>query len=339
MSITIRDIARMANTSTATVSRVLSGKGGVTPATRQRIEELVTQLGYTPNRLAQNLALKKSNTIGIIVSNLENSIYVEFFRHVERHLRGKGYQVLLADSEMDVDKERCNIQVMREYRADGLLIFPVHDGDIHTDIDHLLELKIAHYPFVLIGQLEGTAFDWVTSEEVDSAYRLTRYVIEMGHRRVGFLGCSRENRCTLQRYTGICHAMSEAGLELEGELIDQPETWDPIIEAMLSKQDHPSVVIATNDVLAVVIIRKLREMGFEVPRDLSIVSFDDSAWSKHILPALTTNRVNYEEVGRLALELLLRRIEEGPGIPEQHLVPQTLIERESCQPPVEILVC
>jgi len=332
VAITIKDLAAMANTSTATVSRVLAEKPGVAEDKRKRILELAQRLGYSPNRIAQNLALQKSHVLGLIAADLRNTMYIEFLRHIHGKFEEMGYQILTADSELDPEKERHNISMMRQHRAEGLLIFPVVDHNRNTEIDHLLELKLQKFPFVIVGRIDGYGFDYVTSEEMDTAYRMTKKLIDAGHRRIAFVGIDELNRPVSERCAGVRKAMSDAGLHLDERSIihrgggDAPpaELFD-----LLKSEDRPTGLVTLNDTCAMMCYRPITEMGLRIPEDVSLVAFGDGIWSRHLIPALTTTGENSEAVAQKALELLLERIEEPTRPPTQELIPQEVHDRES----------
>ena len=329
----IDDIAALANTSTATVSRALNNKPGVTEATRQRIIKLAQELNYRPNRIAQNLALQKSHLIGFVAADLVNVVYIDFFRRVQKILEPLGYQVLISDSEQDVAKERQNIEVLRQHRAEGLIIFPIRDWHSETPVDHLMELRLRKFPFVVLGSIKGYGLDCVTSDEVGVARELTAHLLSLGHRRVGFIGHDPENRCVNERFEGVRLVLREAGLDLDpAHVVAHREGWQEGLRALLQAPGRPTALVFMNDVLALMAHRLIGDLGIEVPRDLSIATFDDGLWTKHLRPTLTTTVENPQEIARVATDLLLQRMENPDGVPQTRLIPQKLIIRESTGP-------
>jgi DNA-binding LacI/PurR family transcriptional regulator len=333
LGVTIRDIASLANTSTATVSRVLSGKPGVQEATRQRIVALADKLGYRPNRIAQNLAMQKSHVLGFIAADLESVYYIEFFRHVQRAVEPLGYQVLVADSERRIEKEKQNIEVMRMHQAEGLIVFPVHDWELQTDIDHFLQLRLQKFPFVIVGKLDGGGFDLVTSSEVDTASRVANHLLSLGHRRIGFVGYDMHNRPVRERFEGARDALRQAGLDFAPDhVIKHVPDWLDALVAMLRKPDRPTALIMMNDICALIACRPIQDLGLRIPEDISIAGFDNGIWTRHMRPSLTTTAVNTEEVARIALDMLMCRIGEPDRPAVQNLVPQEFLARESTGP-------
>jgi LacI family transcriptional regulator len=329
----IDDIAALANTSTATVSRALNNKPGVTEATRQRIIKLAEELNYRPNRIAQNLALQKSHLIGFVAADLLNVVYIDFFRRVQKIVEPLGYQVLISDSEQDISKERHNIEVLRQHRAEGLIIFPIHDWHSETPVDHLIELRLRKFPFVVLGSIKGYGLDCVTSDEIGVARELTAHLLSLGHKRVGFIGHDPENRCVNERFEGVRLALREAGLDIDpAHVVAHREGWQEGVRAVLQGAVRPTALVFMNDVLALMAHRLISDLGFEVPRDLSVATFDNGIWTQHLRPTLTTTVENPEEIARVATNLLLERIETPDGAPQTKLIPQRLIIRESTGP-------
>ncbi len=330
MGVTIRDIAALADTSTATVSRVLSNRPGVNESTRQRVLTLAEKLGYRPNRIAQNLAMQKSHVVGFIAADLESVYYIEFFRHVQRAIEPLGYQVLVADSQRRIEKEKQNIEVMRMHQAEGLIIFPVHDWELQTDIDHFLQMRLQKFPFVVVGKLEDSGFDWVTSSEVDSAEKLARHLLSLGHRRIGFVGYDGHNRPVRERFEGARAALTSAGLDFDPRhVIDYGPDWLGSMAAMLRTPDRPTALVMMNDVGALLAWRPIEDLGLKIPDDLSVACFDNGLWTSHMRPSLTTTSMDTAEVARVALEILLDKIGDPNRPAIQRLVPQEFIVRES----------
>lgn len=339
MAITIKDLAQMANTSTATVSRVLSNKPGVAEEKRRRIIELADRLGYSPNRIAQNLALQKSHVLGLIAADLRNLMYVEFLHRIQSQVEELGYQVLLADSELDVEKERHNIQMMRQHRAEGLIIFPVRDYRLKTDVDHLLELKLQKFPFVVVGKIDGYGFDYISSEEVETSKELTQVLIDQGHRKIAFVGLDEQNRPIVGRFEGYKKALQEAGIPLEDRYIvplGEEEHWRETLRQLLESSDRPTGLVIINDICALMAYRPIADAGLKIPDDVSIVAFGDDVWAKHMMPSLTTTSTDSSRIANIALDLLLKRIDDPTLDPYVELIPQTIHLRESVTVPSDV---
>jgi len=334
MGITIKDIARMGNTSIATVSRVLGNKPGVSEPTRVRIREIIDQTGYRPSIVAQNLALRKSLNLGFIASSLVNPFYVDIFRQIERLSRTQGFHMLLMDSEMDVEREIENVELMRQHQVEGLIIVPIHDYDTTTSVDHLLRLKLDKFPFVLFGMVDGYGFDFVTTEEHDASFRLGTYLLELGHKKFAFIGAAPNNRCANARAQGLKDALNGAGLELpENCILRLDDDWFKNVRELLTRKDRPTALVLANDTAALYVLQIVRELGMTVPKDLSIGSYGgERVASSLVQPGLTTFTENLEELSRLCYKTLIRRMEEPETPPQQFLVPPRFTIRQSAGP-------
>lgn len=330
MSVTIKDLAQMANTSTATVSRVLSNKPGVANEKRRNILALADKLGYRPNRIAQNLALRKSHVIGLIAASLNNTAYVDFFSRIQNSLEAQGYRVLIADSEREIEKEKHNIEVLLQQRVEGIIIFPVHDWDVGSDVDHFLKLKLQRFPFVIVGKIEGYDFDFVTSEETETASKLTQVLIKDGHKRIAFVGSDLKNRCVVERLAGVRAELKRHGLKLrEEDVISDHLDWVVDFDRMLARKDRPTAAVFVNDVCALMASRRLSLLGWELPKDFSYVSFGNNLWVEYLTPTVTSTREKNDEISKVALEMLMERIENPTRPSAQQLISPEIVVRES----------
>lgn len=341
MGLTIKDIAKMANTSTATISRTIHGLPGVGEEKRRQMLELLDRIGYRPNRIAQNLVSGHSGTIGIITSNLKIPFYLDSISHIEHLFREKGYQILVLDSNHDLETEKTNIEMLRQYRTEGILLIPEYDYNMKVNLDHLTRLRLENYPFVLIGKTPQHDVDWVTVEETECAYQLTSYLLDHGHKKIGFLGNDSVNRTVVERLAGIRGALQVRGLHLaDADVIDEVGTWgeggeqawQDVIVDMYAQLDAPTALICANDTIALIIISQLQSIGLKVPGDVSVTGFDDSPWSRFVHPSITTCAKDMATVGRLAVEILFDRMEHPDGPARQHSMPQQLIIRDSSGP-------
>ena len=336
MTITIKDLATMANTSTATISRVLSNKPGVTDAKRRQVLELAQRVGYSPNRLARNLALKKSYVLGFVAADLTNPAYVDFIRRVNRQVKGLGYQILIADSERDAAKERQNLSILKEHRAEGIIIFPVHDWHSESDVDHLLQMKLQKFPFVLVGRIDGYGFDYVTTEEVESSRKLAAHLVGLGHRRIGFVGSDSGNRCIAERLEGFRRAHGQAGLPVnESHVIPlrEDDSWISNLMEILRHPDRPTALVFVNDVTLMRAYRPLLESGLRLPEDLSLATYGDGLWATTLKPSITITHEDARQVASLATSILLERMEDPALPPSQRMIAQEMVIRESTVPP------
>lgn len=372
MGMTMEKLAELTGTSMATVSRVLANKPGVAPKTRNKILRLAEELGYQPNRNAQNLARSRTQLLGYVAAELSNPGHIDFLRSVQSICKPRGYEVLVMDSARDIAREKENLDIMLQHRVDGLLVFPVSDWVATRDIDHLLRLKLKRFPFVVVGRVEGYPFDSASSEEVESARRLTNHLIGLGHERFAFVGYSAANRCARERMEGVQMALREAGLVHSGadasvqsgsrasvhnradasvdtasgasvykgydgppefRFIDTDhDSWKQEVVSWLREPYPPTALIAGDLARALELYRPLTAAGYRIPEHASVAGFDDEYWTVEIQPSLTVCAVDEVEVARAALEILFTRMDSPEHPVMTHLVPQKLITRESTGP-------
>jgi len=332
MSITIKELANLANTSTATVSRVLSNKPGVAEARRQKILELAQRLGYSPNRIARSLATQKSQSLGFIAADLANPVYIDFLHRVQTYLEEQEYAVLVADSKRDIEKEKENVSLMREHCVDGLIIFPVHDWNVETDVEHFMNLKMVNFPFILMGKVDGYGFDYVSSEEIETGKKIVAELAKHGHQRIGFVGRTQSNRAVQERFLGVELGVKETGIKMSEEfIVDWAQNYDDQIKKMLSSKNPPTALVMVNDISGLIAYRPIVEMGLKIPDDVSVISFGEGDFSPHLNPPLSGTRSQTDEVAKVALDILMKKI-DTPGANDpvnQREIPQNIIVRES----------
>lgn len=337
MRITIKDIARMANTSIATVSNVIGNKSGVGKAKKKQVLDIIKKTGYRPHRSARSLVLRKSATLGFVVSDLRNSVYVDVFRGVESVFRQRGYQVFLTDSEMDGNKERDNIELMLDNRVEALVVIPVHEFKLSDDVVHLIQLHQEGVPFVVMGRLENFEGDYVTSEEVDSASRMARYVMDLGHEHIAFVGHDPDNRAAVERYMGVKQSIDAAtGVRLTSVrcAADAPvRLWTAKLDRLLRGPDRPTAMIMVNDVTAITAIQRCKDLGLTVPEDISVVGFGNLRTASVIDPPLTTFAEDIPTMVKRIVEALSRKMQNSHCESMQSLVPKKMIRRRSAAPP------
>jgi len=333
----------MANTSVATVSRALNGKPGVSDQHRTRILELVQQLGYTPNRGARNLALQRSHVLGFVASDLHNPVYVDFIRYVEAECRARGYQILIADSEQRAEREKQNIHIMLEHRAEGLLVFPVSEYHSSTAVDHLISLRHQRIPFAVAGDMEAYGFDSVVADEEKVGYDLCKHLIGLGHERINMIGLIPNSLTALRRCQGAARALREHGLLPESDdplfavhqgISHLEPGWLDRLHKHLTGPKRPTGLITVHEVVALYLYRPLAAWGFRMPDDLSLVSVGSAYWVDHVQPALTTASIDETARAHLALTMLFERMREPDKPPMHHRLEYLITPRESAGPPL-----
>ncbi len=330
MEITIKDIAKMAKVAPSTVSRALNNKGRMSSATRERILRLARELGYHPNINAKGLATNRTGNIGIIIHKRHKPLPGSFYDFygtiiigVEEEAGNRGYNFIFSSVDSEPVVPRC----VRERRVDGLIIMGC---DISRDL--ILKLKDDGVPLVLVDHhIEGV--DSVAVDNTGGAYKAVEYLIELGHREIGFIAERLTDLSFEERFEGYRLALKERGLHYDPALVAEgfkrPDHGYVAMKKLLERAT-PSAVFAANDSTAVGAIRALKEEGFRVPEDIAVVGFDDGGLASQAVPPLTTVRVYREKMASAAAKRLVELIEDPDQSPVHLTLPTKLIVRESC---------
>lgn len=331
--IKLSDVAARARVSTATVSRILNSPDKVSEASTRRVHKAINELGYVPDAAARALASRRSRTIGALIPTLSNPIFATCIQAVEERLDGDGYALIIASTDYTLNKELRQAKALLEHGVDALLL----TGSCHHE-DLYRILNDRRVPYVNTWAVSETGnHAYVGINNVEAAARLTGYLLDLGHRRIGVIsGISAENDRVMDRITGIRLALDARGLSLDpSHVIEKPYGIEQGREAMrllIARAPAPSAIIGGNDLLALGALLECQAAGLNVPRDISIAGFDDIDPASHITPALTTMRVPTSAMGRLAADYLLQRL-SGDQVASKKTLDVELIVRGSTAPP------
>jgi len=309
---TLRDVARQAGVSTATVSRCLNSPGRVAESTREKVEDAVHELGYLPNFGARAMASRRTGTIGAIIPTMENAIFARGIQAFQEALHERGYTLLVASSSYDPVLEEEQIRALAGRGVDGLLLIG-HDRDPRV-LDFLRFHDIptlAAWSFDPAAALHSVGFDNRAAMRA-----LAQRAIAMGHRRIGMISAARaaNDRARL-RVVGVQDAMIDAGLEDDALVVEETvygiEAGAAAFERIMARRPRPALVLCGNDVLAVGALSRANRLGIRVPDEVSVTGFDDIDLARVATPALTTVHVPHREMGRQAARILLDMVETG----------------------------
>lgn len=332
---TIEDVARYAQVSTATVSRALSLPERVSEETRKRVNEAVEAVGYTINQSARSLRVRSASTILIALPNIANPFYSSVLNAVVAEAAARGYGVLVANRS-EADQANWLRNYFLSNRADGLLLF---DGSLDPHSFSAMPGPGGAFPMVFCADEDpGPGINAVLTDNMDAAARATRYLIELGHRRIGHVHGPSKTDLPAARLIGYMTAMTEAGLTVDKSWIFDGEfTLESGYVAgkrFAALENRPTAIFATNDEMAVGFLAAAREEGLDCPAHFSMVGFDDIAVAPYLDPPLTTMLQPREEMGRLATSILLDIIErKGPRDQAQRVIlPSELIVRGTTAP-------
>ncbi len=309
-SVTIKDVAQLSGVSPMTVSRVINVSQRVSPETRRRVEQAISELGYVPSQLARGFSRQRTGTLALIVPDVANPFFTAIVRAAEDVARRAGYRIILCDTRGDLRIEREVIEEMIAHRVEGIVIAPVSD----RSKGHLLRLAKFGVPFVLVDRtVPGIDVDAILGDSVAGAHQLVDHLISLGHRRIGFIVESDEVSTARDRRRGYESALRAAGVVLDPAIVAKA-TVDPSggfegMQRLLQLDDPPTAVFTVNNLVALGAIEAVREVGLEVPDDVALVCFDDIEYASRLNPFLTVMEQPAEAFGTLGTQLLLDRIE------------------------------
>lgn len=326
---TVLDVARLAGVSTATVSRVINTPDSVREKTRKKVLLAMEKCNYKYNALARGFATKRSNTIGLIIPTISNSVFAESTMGVQEYADQKNIRVILGNSYYKYSQEENLVKVLRESQVDGLIITTTNlKGEI------LKSLINENFPFVLLfSTVKSGPFSAVGIDNYRGGYLATEHLISLGHKRICMVAgnFSMTDR-SFHRWHGYKRCLKDNGIPYDKELLVQTDYslsgGRDSIKKLLSLPSPPTAVFCSNDYIALGAIKGAREAGLTLPKDLSIVGFDDMQTASYMVPALTTIRQPAHEMGRRAAEILLQ-MTDRQSKPIHDMMETTLVVRES----------
>jgi len=329
-NVTIIDVAREAGVSYTTVSRVLNNKGSVKAETRKRVLLAMTRLGYVVDQRARSLAGGHSQVIGLLVHDVGTSYIGEIIRGVDAEVASAQYDLLLYTTHRRKTKESAYVITLTRGMADGLLLVLPRDPGAYLET-----LRQHRFPHVLIdhrgGDEEAPA---VAAANWQGAYEATEYLIELGHRRIGFITGAMDQICAQDRLAGYETALADHGIAFDAGLVYRGDFFQPLgyagASVLLELPHPPTAIFASNDVSAFGVMEAVREHGLRIPNDVSVLGFDDIPQAAHVHPPLTTVRQPLEEMGRQATCMLLEHIKDPLRPPKRVELPTELVLRQSC---------
>ncbi len=330
--ITIRDVARKAGTSPATVSRVLTGSANVRPEKREAVLRAIEELNYTPNLLARGLKTQRTQTLGVIINNIQDIFYSTVAKGIQDYATRNGYLIIIADTTDDLDRERKMLQLMRDQSVDGIIFAPM--GGNQDLVEELQEEGIAL--MAVDRTLEGIQLPTVLVDNRKGAEKLVDHLIKEGFQRIALINSHKPITTYQEREEGYRNALRAAGWQIDERLIMRggPRMADgqAMTIALMKRHPQPDAIFAASGSLALGALAALRELKLSVPDDIGFVVFDDFDYYRIFSPTLTAVRQPAYQIGQTAAALLLGAIrEEKPLPPSPTILPVELMVRESSQ--------
>jgi LacI family transcriptional regulator len=328
--VTIKDVARVARVSVATVSRVHNNSRAVTETTRRRVRRIADRLGYAPNAAARSLSTSRTNTVGVLLPDLFGEFYSELIRGIDQSAQRQGFHLLVASSHNEKQTIEVALQAMRG-RVDGLIVMSPAPG-AYVGVRDLP----ASFPVVLLNSAAtGAAFDSLGVANARGAFDVVLHLAGLGHRRIAMITGPARNTDAAERLRGFRAGLREAGLRdgaaatVRGDFTEV-SGFQACIE-LLRRAPRPSAIFAANDAMAIGALSALREAGVAVPGRIAVAGFDDIPTARYTHPPLTTVRVDISALGARATDRLLEAVaNRRQHRKRRETLPVTLVIRESC---------
>jgi LacI family transcriptional regulator len=330
VNITIYDVAREANVSMATVSRVVNGNPNVKPVTRKKVLEVIERLGYRPNAVARGLASKKTTTVGVIIPDISNIFFAELARGIEDIATMYKYNIILSNSDQNKDKELHLLNTMLGKQVDGLVFM---GGNITAE--HVEEFKKSPAPIVLAGSIEES--NMIPSVNIDyeeAVYDSIKEFIEKGHKNIAFVvGPLHEPKNTFKKLRGYQRALAEADIPYNEELVIEGDyTYDSGIEAierLLEVSKRPTAILVGSDEMALGVVHGAEDKGYHIPEDFEVITSDNTRLSLMVRPQLTTIVQPLYDIGAVAMRLLTKLMNKEKVSEQIVVLPHRIEHRQS----------
>lgn len=332
MKITLKDIARESGYSITTVSHALSGYGDVNENTRQHIIAIAERLGYQPNLAARHLRSKQTKTIGMVIpltAYFSDPFFMELLSGVGRQAAEYGYDLLLSAQQPGEEELNAYRRIVASSRIDGVVV-----ARVQRDDPRITFLKEAHHPFVVFGRSNANDYPYIDVDGRAGIHQIVLHLARLGHRRIAFVLSPPQLAFTALRYEGYCQGLAEAGLPLDTAYIVQGDltraSGHAAAARLLALPEPPTAIVACNDSMALGAMLAIQEQKLVVGRDVAVAGFDDIPAAASANPPLTTVRQPIYDIGRQALDMLIRVIRNEP-IENLHvlLVPELIVRASS----------
>jgi LacI family transcriptional regulator len=340
--ITIKDIAKLAHVSTATVSYILNGTKNISQETRERVMNVIEETNFSPNRIAQSLRINKTNSIGVLAEDIRGLPVPGIINGITEYMDSVGYNILLSDLRLleklynrygEISnykgKIKSAVDLLNNAQVDGIIYIGVHDRDIEGIIDSRDKPVVFSYCYTY-----NDADVYVTYDNMLAAYEITKYLIDMNHERIAVISGPTDSYPSIKRFDGFYKAMFENNLRYDYPGYIHAGDWEyksgfDIAMELLNLKNPPTAIFAMNDLMAIGAIDAIQKMGFSVPDDFSVVGFDDREFSSFTKPKLTTVSLPFKEIGYNSARLITDIINKVPLEKSGYVLPCKLIKRET----------
>ncbi|WPB56074.1 substrate-binding domain-containing protein [Xylophilus sp. GOD-11R] len=329
---TIRDVAHAAGVSLGTASRALNRSGRVSEDAVAKVSKAARQLGYEPDAIAQSMRTRSTGVIGVLVSDFANPLYARILTSIETELQRAGYTLLLASTHNDSKREKALIDLFRRRRIDGLVL-----GPCESESPEFIERLSAELPLVALDRDFSPASTGIQVDHYHGALQATRHLLNLGHQRIALMTPGRELRPGRERIAGFTDAYRERGLQPDPKLIRAEKSAMEFAFsealALLSGPLAPTAFVCLGTRILAGVLQSLRHSGRSVPEDASVISVGDADLAQLFNPAITALAWDLEAMGRVIVQLMLKRLDsKATPEPERIVITTQLILRDSCAP-------
>jgi LacI family transcriptional regulator len=333
-SVNIKELSAKLNLSVTTVSRVLNGKAKqyrIKEETEKKVREAALEVNYSPNRFARGLKLDKSETIGVIVPDISNPFFADMVKIIEEQLRGKGYAILIGDSNEKTEQEAEMICLFESRKVDGLIVAPVG-----LQFDHLERIYLSGKPLVVIDRTQpDLTIPAITSDNYSGAYQAVLLLVEYGHRNIACVQGLKNSQSNNDRVAGFIDAMKYSAIDEEHyKIVGHNFSIDSGYihgKDLLTAPGPPTAILALNNSISLGILKAVAELEINIPGDLSLISFDEQSYSAYLNTPMTTIEQDKKQIGKMAVERLIDQIEgtENQNFGEVIRIPTKINPRKS----------
>lgn len=320
---TIHDVAKIANVSVTTVSRVLNNRGYISEATRTNVYKAMEELNYQPNEIARSLLRKQSNVIGLIIPSVSHPFFSELTNYVENYAYGLGFKILLCNSQLDKAKEKDYIEMLKRNRVDGIIM-----GSHTLQVEEYVHLKS---PIVTIDRQISSDIPYISSDNFTGGSLAAELLVNKGCKKIAHICGNLELQLLANRRTEAFQAiMKEKGIphmiiQTDMNVFDQAQ-YEQMIHRLL--QEHPDIdgIFATSDIIAAFAVKECAAAGKRIPSEVKIIGYDDINAARWMTPEITTIQQPIEQIGKTAVDLIVKQMNEEP-FEVENILPVTLVER------------
>ncbi|WP_141432834.1 LacI family DNA-binding transcriptional regulator [Bacillus sp. 03113] len=339
MSVTIKDVARLANVAPSTVSRVISNSSRISEKTKEKVRQAMEQLGYHPNFNARSLANQSTQAIGLIMPSsndivFQNPFFPTVLRGLSKGAHENRYALYMTTGNTDDAIYDDVVNMVQGGRVDGVVL-------LYSKVEDKVQSYLLDqgFPFVVIGKpyCNENEITYVDNDNIKAAYDVTKHLIDLGHKHIGYIGGNLKFVVTLERLLGYKQALEEAKLPIINHYRVHEEFLreggQEAVKELFSLKKHPTALVVADDLMSLGVLNTLDEIGISVPEDMSIISFNNILLSELSRPPITSVDINIFDLGNIAARNLIQKIQNPSEPVKKTIIPHQIIWRKSCLHP------